>query len=66
MWPPETNLVYFRHRQLDAERFVELLERAGVLVSEVEGRVRACTHLGVDDAMVEQALRVIERVAASA
>lgn len=64
--PPETNMVYFSHHRVDAVRFSDMLERAGVAVSEVEGRLRICTHLGVDDAMADEAVRIIERVAAAA
>jgi threonine aldolase len=63
LWLPETNMVYFRHRELASEPFANLLERAGVLVSEVEGRLRLCTHLGIDDTMADEAVAIIERVA---
>jgi threonine aldolase len=63
LWQPETNMVYFRHRALAAADFARRLEREGVLVSEVEERLRLCTHLGIDDAMADEAGRVIERVA---
>lgn len=57
--PPETNLVYFRvhpERMSAAALCARLLE-AGVRMGAVaQDRVRACTHLDVDDEGVERAL----------
>jgi threonine aldolase len=57
--PPETNIVIFAAR----EGFVEAIARHGVELSGTpDGRVRAVTHLDVDRAGVEEALRAARRV----
>lgn len=61
--PPETNMVYFDSLRMPAVSFVAALEARGVLASEVAGRVRLCTHLGIDDDAVRLAADAILRVA---
>jgi threonine aldolase len=59
---PETNLVFFdtRNAGLTADALAERVRRDGVLVSTVgPNRVRACTHLDVDTAGIELAVKVI-------
>lgn len=63
VWPPETNMVYFRHETLPASEFATHIQRQGVLVSEVEERLRICTHLGIDDGMADRAVAAIGRAA---
>jgi threonine aldolase len=59
---PETNLLYFRSRRIANNEAILALERGGVLVSAVGPWLRACTHLGVTDADVVSAARVLESV----
>ncbi|HBK06973.1 MAG TPA: low specificity L-threonine aldolase [Acetobacteraceae bacterium] len=62
---PETNLVFFdtRGSGLTADELAARLRREGVSVSTVGPyRVRACTHLDVDAAGVEMAVRLIAGV----
>ena len=56
--PPETNLVFAdpAGTGLDAEEIAARLARRGVLVSVAGHRLRACTHLDVTPALVEEAL----------
>jgi threonine aldolase len=59
---PETNLVFFDTRGADvtADKLADRIRRDGVQVSTVgKYRVRACTHLDVDKAGVDLAVRVI-------
>lgn len=59
---PETNLVFFdtRGAGLTADELAERIRWEGVQVSTVgKYRVRACTHLDVDRAGVDLAIRVI-------
>jgi threonine aldolase len=59
---PETNLVFFdtRGAGVTADKLADRIRRDGVQVSTVgKYRVRACTHLDVDKAGVDLAVRVI-------
>jgi threonine aldolase len=59
--PPETNIVIFA--VADPASFVEQMARRGIeLSSTFDGRVRAVTHLDVDRAGVEDALRAARDV----
>jgi threonine aldolase len=59
--PPETNIVIFA--VADANAFVEQMGRRGIELSGTfDGRVRAVTHLDVDRAAVEEALRAARAV----
>jgi threonine aldolase len=59
--PPETNIVIFAVP--DAAAFLEQMERRGVELSGTpDGRVRAVTHLDVDQAAVEEALKAARDV----
>jgi threonine aldolase len=60
---PDTNLVYFdpSGAGLSAAELAQRLQREGVLVSQLGGRLRACTHLDVTAAMIEEALSLIRR-----
>jgi threonine aldolase len=59
----ETNIVIFEH---DApERLCAELAERGVIMGAVGGRrVRAVTHLDVDDAAIQRALEALESVCA--
>ncbi|MCS6890207.1 MAG: aminotransferase class I/II-fold pyridoxal phosphate-dependent enzyme [Rhodovarius sp.] len=65
---PETNLVFFdiRGTGLSFEAFQAALRAEGVAVSGLGGRVRACTHLDVTAAMIEEALQIIRHVVSRA
>jgi threonine aldolase len=59
--PPETNIVIFAVP--DAAAFLEQMERRGVELSATpDGRVRAVTHLDVDRAGVQEALKAARDV----
>jgi threonine aldolase len=60
---PDTNLVYFdpAGAGLSAAELAQRLQREGVLVSQLGGRLRACTHLDVTAGMIEEALSLIRR-----
>jgi threonine aldolase len=60
--PPDTNLVYLRCRQGSAAEAADRLRGQGVLVSHMPpDRLRACLHLGISDADVEQAIMGFSR-----
>jgi threonine aldolase len=64
---PETNLVFFRveHPKVDAAAFVKGLSQRGVRVGgSIDGRVRACVHLDVDDHGIERAVAAARAVLA--
>ena len=60
---PDTNLVYFdpAGAGVPAAELAQRLQREGVLVSLLGGRVRACTHFDVTTPMIEEALALIRR-----
>jgi threonine aldolase len=63
--PVETNIVYFRYRRGPAAELVERLRQRGILVSHMPpDRLRACTHLGIDDAALARAIGVFSDVLA--
>jgi len=53
---PETNLVFFRPdgAGIPADKMVAALRQRGVLLAMMDGRIRACTHLDVTAAMIEE------------
>lgn len=64
--PVETNIVYFRHRAGKGPELAEKLRERGVLVSQMGAdRLRACTHLGVNDAAIERAIEAFSAVLGS-
>jgi threonine aldolase len=60
---PETNLVFFdpAGAGLAALALIQRMRRQGVHLSLSGQRVRACTHLDVTEAMIEEALAGIRR-----
>jgi threonine aldolase len=65
---PETNLVFFKPdgAGVPGDKMVAELRKRGVMLAMMDGRIRACTHLDVTAAMIEEALghiREIVRVA---
>jgi threonine aldolase len=61
---PETNLVFFNPdgTGIRGEQMVEALRRRGVLLAMMDGRIRACTHLDVTAAMIEETLGLIREI----
>jgi len=62
---PETNLVFFdtAGTGLTADELADRIREAGVMISTMgRYRARACTHLDVDAAGVEEAVRLIREV----
>ncbi|MDE2376868.1 threonine aldolase family protein [Bradyrhizobium sp.] len=53
---PETNLVFFKPdgAGVSGDRMVSALRQRGVLLAMMDGRIRACTHLDVTAAMIEE------------
>jgi threonine aldolase len=64
--PPETNIIVFDLATgLDAGRVVEALEQMGVLIVQMSPRrLRAVTHLDIDDAGIARAATAIRTVLA--
>jgi threonine aldolase len=65
---PDTNLVFFdpSGTGIPAAEFVARLRMEGVQLSMLGGRVRACTHLDVTAAMIEESLGLARAVLARA
>jgi len=60
---PDTNLVFFDPAEagLQAAELVRRLRLEGVSLSLLGGRVRACTHLDVSAAMIEETLALVRK-----
>jgi len=60
---PETNLVFFDPTSAGrtAAELMARMRRQGVQLSLLGGRIRACTHLDVTEAMIEETLGLIRR-----
>ena len=65
---PETNLVFIGSNspRLTPEKLQAELRAKGVLVSMLGGRVRACTHLDVTAAMVDETVALAREIARAA
>ncbi|HTF76257.1 MAG TPA: low specificity L-threonine aldolase, partial [Bradyrhizobium sp.] len=48
------------------EKMVEALQKRGVLLAMMDGRIRACTHLDVSAAMIEETVSVVRDIARGA
>jgi threonine aldolase len=61
---PETNLVFFKPdgAGVTGERMVTELRKRGVLLAVMDGRIRACTHLDVTAAMIEETLGLVREI----
>ncbi len=61
---PETNLVFFRPdgAGLTATDMVAALNKRGVQIAVMDGRIRACTHLDVTSAMIEEMLGHVREI----
>jgi len=61
---PQTNLVFFRPDSagIRGDAMVAALRRRGVLLAMMDGRIRACTHLDVTAAMIEETLDLVREI----
>jgi threonine aldolase len=66
--PPETNLVFFNPEGagVKGHKMVAALRQRGVLLAMMDGRIRACTHLDVTAAMIEETLGLIRDIVRTA
>jgi len=65
---PETNLVFFRPdgAGVSGDKMVADLRKRGVMLAMMDGRIRACTHLDVTAAMIEEVLGHIREIVRAA
>jgi threonine aldolase len=65
---PQTNLVFFNPEGagVKGEKMVAVLRQRGVLLAMMDGRIRACTHLDVSAAMIEETLGLIREIVRAA
>ncbi len=65
---PETNLVFFTPdgAGITGDDMVAHLRQHGVLLAMMDGRIRACTHLDVTTAMIEETVTLVRDIARSA
>ena len=61
---PETNLVFFRPdgAGVSGNDMVKALHQRGVLLAMMDGRIRACTHLDVSAAMIEETVGLVREI----
>ena len=61
---PETNLVFFTPdgAGISADKMVANLRKRGVLIAVMDGRIRACTHLDVTAAMIEEMIGHVREI----
>ncbi|MGJ4894861.1 MULTISPECIES: threonine aldolase family protein [unclassified Bradyrhizobium] len=61
---PETNLVFFKPdgAGVSGETMVSELRKRGVLLAMMDGRIRACTHLDVTAAMIEETIGHVREI----
>jgi threonine aldolase len=61
---PETNLVFFSPdgAGIAGDKMVEALRKQGVLLAMMDGRIRACTHLDVTAAMIEETVGLVREI----
>jgi threonine aldolase len=61
---PETNLVFFRPdgAGVPGNRLVEALGKRGVFLAMMDGRIRACTHLDVTAAEIEETVGLVREI----
>jgi threonine aldolase len=62
---PETNLVFFNPAGtgVSGDEMVARLRPRGVLLAMMDGRIRACTHLDVTAAMIEETVALVRDIA---
>ena len=61
---PETNLVFFTPdgAGISSANMVAALRERGVLLATMDGRIRACTHLDVTAAMIDETLGRVREI----
>jgi threonine aldolase len=61
---PETNLVFFRPdgAGIAASDMVAALNKRGVQIATMDGRIRACTHLDVTSAQIEEMVEHVREI----
>jgi threonine aldolase len=61
---PETNLVFFDPADagMSGEKLVAALGQRGILLATMDGRIRACTHLDVTAAMIEETITTVRKI----
>ena len=61
---PETNLVFFKPdgAGVSGDKMVAALRQRGVLLAMMDGRIRACTHLDVTAAMIEETVGLVREI----
>ena len=61
---PETNLVFFKPdgAGISGDKMVAELRKRGVLLAMMDGRIRACTHLDVTAAMIEETVGLVREI----
>jgi threonine aldolase len=61
---PETNLVFFKPdgAGVPGDKMVEELKKRSVLLAMMDGRIRACTHLDVTAAMIEETITAVREI----
>jgi len=61
---PETNLVFFRPDAagVSGDAMITALRQRGVLLAMMDGRIRACTHLDVTAAMIEETVGLVREI----
>ena len=61
---PESNLVFFKPDAagVSGEAMVAALRTHGILLAMMDGRIRACTHLDVTAAMIEETVAAVRDV----
>jgi len=62
--PPETNLVFFKPdgAGVPGDKMVEALAKRGVMLAMMDGRIRACTHLDVTAAEIEETVGLVREI----
>jgi threonine aldolase len=65
---PETNLVFFTPdgAGISSDKMVAELRKHGVLIAVMDGRIRACTHLDVTAAMIEEVVGHVREIVRAA
>ena len=61
---PETNLVFFNPTGagVPGQQMVTKLREHGVLLAMMDGRIRACTHLDITAAMIEETIGLVRDI----
>jgi threonine aldolase len=65
---PETNLVFFKPdgAGIPGDQMVAALRQRGVMLAMMDGRIRACTHLDVTAAMIEETVGHVREIVRAA